>query len=253
MTNPLPTPPSHPLPATLCMTFDDRFIGGWHSARDIFKRYDVRATFFLCWPERMTNREWRMLGQLRDDGHEIGCHTMTHTRLPKFLLDKTLGDYLTQEIDPWIDFMRTKGFEATSFSYPYYKYHPDLHQHLLERFKILRVSGPIPDYAAHLVPKGGANIVHTFCSSDMTGQELPLRHFSDRFDMLKRHGGIGITCGHAVGSKIPKNPTMRCSLDDLETIVAFAAAYGFDFRTLTEIAPAESAAPPLSNTKEWAA
>lgn len=84
----------------LCLTFGDWFVRGWHGARDLFRQYDAKATFFIAKPDKIPNRGWNRLRALQSDGHEIGCHTMTHARLTKFLTEGTFEDYIVQEILP---------------------------------------------------------------------------------------------------------------------------------------------------------
>jgi peptidoglycan/xylan/chitin deacetylase (PgdA/CDA1 family) len=230
----------------LVLTFDDCFVDGWFSALDMFRHYDVKATFFISWPQRISQRQRRLLHKIQNAGHEIGCHTLTHARLPKFLRTRTLEDYVAMEVDAAIAVMNDMGFAPRSFSYPYFKYSPDLHAPLLERFDILRVEGPLGPLGNRIIPPHGNRLVNTFCFTDQTGMELDFRNYADWFAFLKHTGGYAVTCGHSIGDYVPRFPRMRCSLPDLETIVALAAAHGFEFRTMSDIAaPALQAEEPL--------
>lgn len=219
------------------MTFDDHFVEEWFEALPLFRRYNVRATFFICWPHRLSQRKKRLLRKLHADGHEIGCHTYTHCRLPKFLQNQTIEDYLTQEIDPAIAALKDLGFEARSFSYPYFKHRDDVTEELLKRFEVVRTNGPRHDQEEkQLIPQSGSRVVETFCMTDKTGMDLPITYYRDKFARLKAHGGAGVTCGHALGRTRPKNPKMSCSMDDLELILALAEAHGFAFKPLSALA-----------------
>lgn len=221
----------------LCMTFDDHFVEEWFSALPLFRRYNVKATFFICWPHRLDQRKKRLLRKLQAEGHEIGCHTYTHCRLPKFLQSQTVEDYLSQEIDPAIAALRDLGFEPRCFSYPYFKHRDYVTEELLKRFDVVRTDGPRrDDEEKQLTAQNGCRVVETFCMTDKTGMELPISYYRDKFAHLKAHGGAGVSCGHSLGDRRPKYPKMRCSMEDLEIILALAEAHGFVFKPLSALA-----------------
>lgn len=224
-------------PAGLCLTFDDRFILSWYRALPLLEKYNAKATFFICWPHKMRWRDIRMLREIAAAGHEIGCHTYTHARLNKYLNHFGLDAYLDEQIDPAIKAMQDMGFPPTSFAYPYFRHRPHVTDELLKRFDVVRAASPYSGWGDHIVPPEGARVVNAYCMTDMTGMELPIDYFSSRFERLAQHGGYGVTCGHALGNTIPRNPSMTCSNEDLEIILALAKAHGFTFHTVTEMAP----------------
>lgn len=67
---------------SMFLTFDDgpdpRYTPGILST---LRKYDVRATFFVCGEMAVDNKD--LLRQMADDGHVIGNHTWTHPFLPK--------------------------------------------------------------------------------------------------------------------------------------------------------------------------
>ncbi|MGW0904644.1 polysaccharide deacetylase family protein [Streptomyces sp. NPDC002853] len=67
---------------SMFLTFDDgpdpRYTPGILST---LRKYDVRATFFVCGEMAVDNKD--LLRQMADDGHLIGNHTWTHPLLPK--------------------------------------------------------------------------------------------------------------------------------------------------------------------------
>lgn len=222
--------------ATLCMTFDDNYVDSWYGARALFAKYGVHATFMLCWPERITAKQRDKLHALQDLGHEIGFHTRTHVRLPKYLQTHTLEDYLSDEIDRGLDAMHALDLSPTSFSFPYFRYRPKLIDPLLSRFDILRLQGPYDDYKPAIAPHGAHRTLDTFCFTDKTGLNLTNAYFADRFRHLAQTGGIAVSCGHFIGEAGNKFARVRCSHDDLESILALASAHGFDFARLSEVA-----------------
>ncbi|MGW5739165.1 MULTISPECIES: polysaccharide deacetylase family protein [Streptomyces] len=67
---------------SMFLTFDDgpdpRYTPGILST---LRKYDVRATFFVCGEMAVDNKD--LLREMADDGHLIGNHTWTHPLLPK--------------------------------------------------------------------------------------------------------------------------------------------------------------------------
>ncbi|MEC7965694.1 MAG: polysaccharide deacetylase family protein [Pseudomonadota bacterium] len=225
----------------LCLTFDDNFVDSWHDTLDLFDKYDARATFFLCWPERISAPQLRKLQEIEARGHEIGFHTREHVRLPKYLLSHTLEDYLDDQIDRGLDAMADLGFHPKSFSFPYFRFRPKLIAPLLERFEILRLEGPYDQFHDSLSARYGSRTVNTYCFTDKTGMGLSNSYFADRFEWLQQEGGAAVTCGHFIGTEGNKFPKMRCSPDDLEGILALARAYRFDFVTMAELSQSRPA------------
>lgn len=219
----------------ICLTFDDWFIRGWHEARELFARYDAKATFFLGKPHQVKAADWERLRDLQAEGHEIGCHTLTHARLTKFLQTGSYDDYLAQEVLPALEIMRAEGMRVTSFSYPYFKYRPQLTGRLLEHFEMVREAG-VQANPIHAIYPDKANVnVNIMGSLDRTGNDIPLAYYETRFGLLRDHGGFGLFCGHALGSDGPKNKRMICSFEDLEEVMALARDYGLSMRTMRSI------------------
>jgi len=219
----------------LCLTFDDWFVRGWHGARDLFRQYDAKATFFIAKPDKIRNRGWNRLRALQSDGHEIGCHTMTHARLTKFLTEGTFEDYIAQEILPALDILRGEGLRITSFSYPYFKYRPMLTGLLLQHFRLVREAGVQPN-PIHAIYPDRANVTMNIMGVlDRTGQEIPIDYYATRFALLRDHGGFGVFCGHALGPDGPKNTRMTCSYADLEEVLALAQSHGLSMQTMRSI------------------
>lgn len=222
--------------ATLCMTFDDNYVDSWYNSRSLFAKYSVQATFMLCWPERITPRQRDKLHALQDAGHEIGFHTRTHVRLPKYLQTHTIEDYLADEIDRGLDAMNALDLHPTSFSFPYFRYRPRLIAPLLERFDILRLQGPYDDFKPAIAPTTSNRTIDTFCFTDKTGLNLNAAYYADRFHHLAQTGGCAVSCGHYIGTEGNKFARVRCSHDDLESILALARAYNITFARLSDVA-----------------
>ncbi|HEX9019555.1 MAG TPA: polysaccharide deacetylase family protein [Anaerolineaceae bacterium] len=97
------------------ITFDDGYADQW-AGQSILRLHGMRGTFYIIsgrvgQPGYMT---WEQLTALRDQGSEVGGHTITHPNL------KTLQGYaLRHEICDGRVALMSHGFSVTSFAYTY--------------------------------------------------------------------------------------------------------------------------------------
>jgi peptidoglycan-N-acetylglucosamine deacetylase len=112
--NPEPTRPA----GGIALSFDDRFIKEWAMLRPLFKKYNVRATFYITQFQELTAEEIELLRQLQADGHEIGAHGAMHTRSVYYVLQHSMDDYFKNEIDAELTPMHQAGFRPVTFAHP---------------------------------------------------------------------------------------------------------------------------------------
>ncbi len=122
----------------IAFTFDDRYVTEWYNARELFKKYNIHATFFIGHPEKLTQEEVVMLNELKTDGHEIACHSLNHIDAPEFLKNHTIAEYMNQEVFPAIEKMKEFGFSVKTYAYPFGKNTEESDKALLKYFKVLR-------------------------------------------------------------------------------------------------------------------
>jgi peptidoglycan/xylan/chitin deacetylase (PgdA/CDA1 family) len=106
---------------TVC--FDDASASHWAAAA-LLASAGLRGSFFVNSSRLGSGRDyltWKQLEEMAAAGHEIGGHTLTHpdlTRLPEADVIREIGgDRLA---------LLKRGFEATSFAYPYGAYNASL-------------------------------------------------------------------------------------------------------------------------------
>ncbi len=117
-------------------SFDDQYINEWFNNRELFLKYNIKATFFINRPHLLDSNKIAKLKQLEKDGHEIGCHGLNHLNV----LDYTdsLDWLITNEILPAIKYLNDMGFDIKSYAHPYGKSSPKVDSVLCKYFKYLR-------------------------------------------------------------------------------------------------------------------
>jgi peptidoglycan/xylan/chitin deacetylase (PgdA/CDA1 family) len=120
----------------VAFTFDDRYVDQWFQHRDLFNKYNVKATFFITQPMKLDDDMIAKLKILQADGHEIACHGFNHTDATTY--ENAAQQYIEKEILPAIEMLRELGFSVQSFAYPYGKFFPELDALLLSYFQYVR-------------------------------------------------------------------------------------------------------------------
>jgi len=122
----------------IVLTFDDDNIADWYGARDLFNEYDIKATFFITRPHKLDSIQISQLHALQADGHEIGCHTLTHKNAVTYCDTSSIQKYIEHEVLPAKQLLARYGFETSYFAYPNGRSTPSIDTALLEYFQILR-------------------------------------------------------------------------------------------------------------------
>ncbi len=102
----------------IAISFDDRFVNEWYQLRPIFKKYNAKVTFYISQPDSLSDEEVKLLHELQNEGHEIGCHSMNHERSVVYVEEHSLKEYMENEIFKAISSMKKQGFLPNTFAHP---------------------------------------------------------------------------------------------------------------------------------------
>lgn len=97
----------------LALSFDDRDIDGWwtfFTRQDIREYSDVRVTFYVTQPDKLTAKEIDQLKVLESMGHEIGCHGLRHVGGRGRVNRDGIEAYLRDEVTPAVQALVGYGF-----------------------------------------------------------------------------------------------------------------------------------------------
>jgi peptidoglycan/xylan/chitin deacetylase (PgdA/CDA1 family) len=126
------------LKSGVVLSFDDNFIEAWHSNLNIFSKYNSFATFFVCKPQQLTDKQIQKLRSIQIHGHEIGCHGAMHLKAADYIKRNSLLGYIGAEIEPSIRHLNDAGFPCKSFSYPFGSHTDETDRILPKYFSTIR-------------------------------------------------------------------------------------------------------------------
>ena len=120
------------------LSFDDRTVHEWYELRDLFQRYNARATFYVTQSDSLQADEITKLRHLQEVGCEIGSHGFRHVDVHEFLKENTPDAYMKHEIHPSVQHLNDLGFQVRTFAYPYGANHESVEPHLEKHFVLTR-------------------------------------------------------------------------------------------------------------------
>ncbi len=215
----------------IAITFDDAYIESWHAYRALFAKYGARASFMLTRPHLMTDRQVQQLQELQSDGHEIGCHTLTHVRPREFVAEHGMQTFIDEQILPALAAMREKGLEPRSFSYPQGNRSDQTDQVLLNYFDFLRTSG-------YLTPQYKDRVFHrwtrerlTFAANVDEGK-FAWEDLMLAMDEAQREGVVLVVYAHEIAAE---SEQLHIKPENLEALMVEAQKRGLHFYTLPEL------------------
>lgn len=124
-------------PRSVLITIDDGYVSAFDTARPILKKFGYPWTCFVYTKfigMGGKSISWEQLGQLRDEGVEIGSHTISHINLrdPRNKTADAYAQWLREEIISSRQIIEQKlGIKCVTFAYPEGRYN----SHILELVK----------------------------------------------------------------------------------------------------------------------
>lgn len=215
----------------IALTWDDNAVDDWYKARKLFKKYNARCTFFITYFYMLDEGKINKLRQLKEDGHEIACHTYSHKDAVLYLMDQGIEKYIDNEIKPALDSMRSKGFSPESFAYPFGSRNSETDEALLKYFRVLR--GITDVKGGVLYSWGWTRILQATGidnSSNITSESI--------FSMLesaKESKKVAVFYGHKIKEDTPNVPQGSTTYSRLESILKKASDLGLTFFKVSEL------------------
>lgn len=120
----------------IIFSFDDQYIDEWYGHRELFKKYNIKATFFVNRPHLLKKAQIEKLKILQQEGHEIGCHGLNHLNVIEYT--DSIDVLIKKEIKPAIKYFADMGFTTSSFAHPYGNSNAKIDSALFNYFHYLR-------------------------------------------------------------------------------------------------------------------
>lgn len=213
------------------LTFDDDFVQQWYEHRDLLAEHDVPATFMVTRWGDLSDEEVAQLLELEQEGHELGCHGLTHENPKDYAAEHSAEEYVQDEVLPAVELMRSDGVEPSSYSYPWGGRSSELDEAIGQHFDILRDSGRITqvDRILYRADDGelahGARIDHGYAPEDGLRELLEQARAEDAAVVLYTH------------RILVESEASHVKPDELVALFELVDELDLGWATLSELAP----------------
>jgi peptidoglycan/xylan/chitin deacetylase (PgdA/CDA1 family) len=217
--------------AGVVLSFDDDFVDQWFAHRDLLDRYGAKATFFVTRFDLLSDDAVEKLRTLQSEGHEIGCHGLTHVSPKVYAEEHGVQGYIDAEVVPALKLMSEAGLSVGSFSYPWGGRSNTLDTELGRYFRILRTSGSVTDLDrvihdwGHDKVVGAGRIDHGHVTSDEIDAAMA---------RTAATGGALVLYTHRI---LPESDQSHIRPENLEAVLKAAVDHGLEFLTISDLAP----------------
>ncbi|TDD93544.1 polysaccharide deacetylase family protein [Flavobacterium cellulosilyticum] len=227
-----------PYKAGVVISFDDAYVDEWIEADKVLKKYDWKATFCVCRIDSIGAPQLQKLHLLQDEGHEIAGHGYHHYNAVKFVAKYGIDAYIKQEIDPMMASMKKKGFNVSSFAYPYGERSDALDKALAPKFKVIRGR----DFEDKKPEKEGcyfrnSKFMYAF-DIDNSHIHFSIPYLLELLDNAQKNNKILILCSHKPVKNVTGN--YQTKIETLEFLCKYMKLNNLKFYKLSDLDSLES-------------
>ncbi len=215
----------------LVLTFDDDFVDQWHAHRDLLAERGVSAAYMVTRWDQLDDEAVGQLIELQQEGHEIGCHGLTHANPEDYAEASSVEAYVQDEVLPALELMEADGVEPTSYSYPWGGRSSELDDALEQHFAVLRDSGRITQVERTLFQDGDGNPVHGGRLDHGYAAEEDLREL---LEAARREGATAALYTHRI---LAESEASHVKPSELEALFDLAEELELSWVTLSELSP----------------
>lgn len=231
----------------IAVTWDDCYVDDWYNARDLFKKYNARCTFFVSNFTSLDEARVKKLLQLQEDGHEIACHTFSHKDAVLYNMDYGMESYIEKEILPELDSMRSRGFNPEAFAYPFGSRNSETDEALLKYFRILR--GTSYGNKGTLYSWGRTRILQGTGIDE--SYNVPIESIYSMLNEAGEGREVAVFYGHRITEDTLNVPAGTTTYKRLESILKKASDLGLTFFTASELDVRKTAAAYSRSIKAY--
>jgi peptidoglycan/xylan/chitin deacetylase (PgdA/CDA1 family) len=223
--------PGHLQTPGVALTFDDDRIDNWHKYLPLLDSVGIKATFYICKYNRLTEEQKRKLAIIKSHGHEIAFHSTNHYNMEEYVYKQkhTIEELIHSEVETGLKLMNNDGYFPVSFAYPYGAHNGLFDKTLMRYFKSVRALNGTQDFSKSIVPTQNNNVLYGLGIDKSSKRSDP-----DIITMLqstKKNNACAILVAHDINSDNKYSVTKERILK----IVAFVKQNDLKYYTVSEI------------------
>jgi peptidoglycan-N-acetylglucosamine deacetylase len=217
--------------AGIALTFDDDRVDNWFKYLPYLDSAGVKATFYVCKYNRLTQVQKNKLSVIQSHGHEIAFHSVNHYNMLDYVYryKHTTDELMLNEIECGLKMMNKDGFYPTTFAYPYGAHNGLFDKMLMRYFKSVRALNGTNDFSKSLAPTEKNNLLFG----------LGIDKSSNRTDeavlQLIQSASDNNNCAILVAHDINTALKLSITLGRLKKVIDQAKRLNMKFYTVSEI------------------
>ncbi|HJW16023.1 MAG TPA: polysaccharide deacetylase family protein [Flavisolibacter sp.] len=214
----------------VALTFDDCYIDEWYDLLPQFDSFHVKATFYISNYQNLTHDQKDKLRILKNHGHEIAYHTLSHPDMVKYLRKNSMEKLENEEIIRGLALMNADGFYPKNFAYPYGSHNEVLDNCLLRRFRSIRSLNGSSDFAKSYTSYEDNSKLFAIGMDRSSGKSL--NDLLNLINIAQKNDNCLVLVGHHI-TRADKN--MYVSPERLRKIIQAVINNNMKFYTVCEI------------------
>jgi len=214
----------------VALTFDDCYVNEWYDFLPVFDSFHVKATFYISNYQNLTQDQKDKLRIIKNHGHEIAYHTLSHPDMVKYLRKNSMEKLEGEEILRGLVLMNADGFYPKNFAYPYGSHTEVLDNCLLRRFRSIRCLNGSSDYAKSFT--SGEDNSKLFAIGMDRSSGKTINELLNLVNIAQKNNNCLVLVGHHI-NRADKN--MYVSPERLRKIIQEVRNNNMKFYTVCEI------------------
>lgn len=216
----------------IALTFDDVYIENWNNLKNILELRGATATFFVSRYgddsaplNTKTEQLTQILYDLEERGFEIASHTFGHKRVPDFIDEFGLDQWVKEEVKASLCLMIEDGFSVYSFAYPFSNANtPETDNEVLKIFNQVRLyNGRESSHAAGII-RGSEQVI---MSAGIDEEFLDTPNLKSVIDEITENGSTLVLTAHDIAES--NSEQLFITPSSLIEIIDYASSKGVEF------------------------
>lgn len=217
--------------AGIALTFDDDRVDNWFKYLPYLDSAGVKATFYVCKYNRLSQSQKNKLSVIQSHGHEIAFHSVNHYNMLDYVYryKHTTDELMFNEIECGLKMMNKDGFYPTTFAYPYGAHNGLYDKMLMRYFKSVRALNGSNDFSKSLAPTEKNDLLFGL------GIDKSSKRTDEAVLQLIKSASDNNNCAIFVAHDINTTRKLSVTLDRLKKVIDQTRRMNMKFYTVSEI------------------